>query len=183
MNPSYPPGRTRRASIIRPVSFGFSALLLVVACSKPRATDSHSERGVAAAGSRRDLEGGTGTRAKGEENKPARPVAPTPTLAEAPQSLASSAPAGGSKLKAAEAQSFGMIGALGDAAGTEIGDGFGVGHGRLGGSAARAPRPLMHPQKVVQPAEPTLDLGTEAYASMTENAFVSVKDHPLSTFS
>src|SRR5689334_6937124 len=100
MNPSYLPGRARRASIIRPVSFGFSALLLVVACSKQRETESRSELGVATAGPRSDLEGGTGTRAKGEEGKPARPAAPTPTLTEAPQSLASSAPAGRSKLKA-----------------------------------------------------------------------------------
>jgi Ca-activated chloride channel family protein len=84
-------------------------------------------------------EGGTGTRAKGEDGK-------------------SRAALGGSHALARPSQ------------------GFGAGRGRLGGIGA-------HGSGVLRPAAPSRNFDTEAYAPVVDNALLSAKEHPLSTFS
>ena len=64
----------------------------------------------------------------------------------------------------------------GVALGQSVSMGFGSGRGRLAGSHAMmmAPRALMRRDA---------EMNTESYAHVTENAFLSVADQPLSTFS
>jgi Ca-activated chloride channel homolog len=179
MNSSSSPGRRRRAPIVRPISLWTCALALSVACSHgtPAGTAKPSDaeksmatpRDARASGAK---EGGTGTRAKGEE---APSLAAPPVEATAPGDLTKpSAPA---KQKTAGAIGHGRMG--GPHAARSSSGGLGLsGIGAGGGGVSRQHRALLPRQDA-----PLSELNTEAYASVTENAFIGVKEHPLSTFS
>ncbi|HVR21408.1 MAG TPA: VWA domain-containing protein [Polyangiaceae bacterium] len=108
-------------------------------------------------------EGGTGTRAKGEEGANRR------YAVEAP--------------KSAPAQPLAGAGAL---------QGLSSGQGALAGSARRPSAPKLRAGSVVVNPAPTSavpwqaaerEFDTEAYSPIVENQLLAVKDHPLSTFS
>jgi Ca-activated chloride channel family protein len=173
MIPSLSPGRRRRAPFFLR-SPAVYVLLAAVACKSgaPSPTSASGTRDSATVSERAadNKEGGTGTRAKGEEGKKAdKALAVAPSPASAPP-----APAGG-------------LGAVGT---TGSGQGFRAGHGRLGGkTAASSPRravaqkgaPLA-PPSVAQPLAER-EFNTEAYSPIVENPLLAAKEHPLSTFS
>jgi Ca-activated chloride channel family protein len=114
-------------------------------------------------------EGGTGTRAKGEEaagKKSAKPDNQRYGVAGPPPNASPVSPA---------PMIGGGLGSSGQGHG-----GYGVGHGRahVARQALSAPR---RASGSVLRATPELD--TEAYAPILERALVAVKDEPLSTFS
>src|SRR5687768_15501602 len=86
MNPSSSPGRTRRASIVRPISRWTYVLALTVACAHEKPAGIAKDAEKSASGSLAQ-EGGSGTRAKGEDSTP-RPTAAAPAEARAPADLA-----------------------------------------------------------------------------------------------
>jgi Ca-activated chloride channel family protein len=185
MNPSYSPGRTRRAPIVRPISLWTCALALTIACThgKPtgvaRPTD--AEKPAAAlkdgdgttAGTRR--EGGTGTRAKGAEGTSASP----PPLADAPLDALAKPRALSSSATGTSTPGHGRLGG-GSSQGHAAG---GIGLSARGDTVMRQMRPFAARDGALLPAQPEPEFNTEGYASVTENAFLAVKEHPLSTFS
>ncbi len=186
MSPSHCHGGTRRAPIFRSYSALTQVLLLTVACShagppgvsKPvkETTAAAPSATVAAPASVDQREGGTGTRAKGEAGQ-ARPSAPL-----ADPSVQDQLPAvGHSDVKRRAAS-----------AGSRPSSGLGLsgigaaGHGRAlagGGTVMRsmAPQGSLRAGALAPSASP--DFNTEAYAPLAENAFLAVKEQPLSTFS
>src|SRR5262249_21130085 len=98
-------------------------------------------------------EGGTGTRAKGEEAKNQPSAAPMPSTAVG----------------------LGALGVGDGSRGLATGStqGFGAGQGRIGGAAKmRAPaKPMPAATSPMQPAEPEFD--TEAYAPIVENSLLA----------
>jgi len=108
---------------------------------------------------------------------PAEAPAPTPTAARAE--------------KPKQPDSLGTLGLTGSgsggggrgtSAGIGTGQGFGAGHGRLAGSHMTAsPKRMVASGHVI--AQRPAEFNTENYAHVAENAFSSVADQPLSTFS
>ncbi|HTQ02717.1 MAG TPA: von Willebrand factor type A domain-containing protein [Polyangiaceae bacterium] len=105
-------------------------------------------------------EGGTGTRARGEQGALGAP-SPHPRGWRTDAAYAESNGAGASQPAPARPQSPKPRATAGNAWGA------GIGHGRL--AARNAPAPA--------------DLDTEGYAPLVENPFLAVSEHPLSTFS
>jgi Ca-activated chloride channel family protein len=185
---------------------GLSALVLLsVACSHVVPTEVRHEG--SAEGSRASgQQGGTGTRARGEE---ATAPGPAPK-SEAHADRAALAPAGtvaagvASKSTATaevEARDFGMTGLVASGTGAGLGgigtgggglpgakrasalasaQGYGSGHGRLGGAATVRPSAPTALQQV-GPRDP--EFNTEAYKGVHDNPFRLVTEAPLSTFS
>ncbi len=135
-------------------------------------------------------QGGTGTRAKGEEaaqpsTPTAEPEAEQDDFAATPPPGLMRAPTKPAEKKAADAL---MAKELSGAAGLAA-QGYGAGHGRLGGSATTsAPkvksRGAYAPSPTAQaPVQPAPEFNTEGYERITENRFLKATDQPLSTFS
>lgn len=97
------------------------------------------------------------------------------------------APARAEALK--QSPRFGIVGGLGlsgtgeGGGGIATGQGFGAGHGRLAGAHATGRSKAMVAPRPALAAAPPAEFNTENYAHVTENAFSSVADQPLSTFS
>jgi len=174
MIPSSSPGRARRAPAFRSFSALTSVLLFAVACShagsshearpleptqgaSPRATSPVPTVAEALPSPPANREGGTGTRAKGEEGALGR--------VEAPLERKDSPKSAGPGLMG--------IGAAATAGPASRAPASGVVGNRMRAVAAK---PALAPR-----LEP--ELNTEAYAPLGENAFLAVKEHPLSTFS
>jgi len=172
MKPSSSRGCTRRAPFFRP--FSLLTLALLAGCSRTpsnagKPSEAPKAGGVPATATvtepLAEREGGTGTRAAA----PAAPPAPAPSVAAE------------AKAPSEKKSAIGFGSGLGLSG---IGSGGG---GRLSGGLARrsAPMPVsrsMRPRGAVV-AERPAELNTEAYAPVAENAFLAVKEHPLSTFS
>jgi Ca-activated chloride channel homolog len=118
-----------------------------------------------------------------DQKAPLEPTVTSEPMLELPRrvsAVAAAPPAATAAAKAAT--SFGIIGLSGSGVaggGVALGQsrslGIGSGQGRLGGShAVVAPRALLSRDA---------EMNTESYAHVTENAFLSVADQPLSTFS
>jgi Ca-activated chloride channel family protein len=192
------------------------ALVLVLACATACSQPVSNSPDVASAGTvtgnqtapnsaqaRRDApsdvrkEGGTGTRAKGEES--AQPSTPTAEPEAAHDDFAATPPPGLMRAPTSKpAEKKSADGALADqmyesvsglGAAPSSGAGYGVGHGRLAGSAtATAPkvkaRGAYVPAPTAQaPVQATPEFNTEGYEHITENRFLKATDQPLSTFS
>ena len=195
MTPSSSRGCTRRAPFFRPVSL--VTLTLLAACSHSPAphagkpTDA-PKAGPATATVTEPLasrEGGTGTRAKGEEGAlgghdraapaldEAKPSAPLATAAPAASPPFADAKSPAKRKSSPSGQGFGLgLSGIGTGGGGRVAGGMGF---------PGAPSPVLrsvrpHGQVV---AERPAEFNTEAYAPVAENAFLAVKEHPLSTFS
>jgi len=151
MNPSSAPGHARGAFKFRRHALLPCALALTFSCAHEQSRNadrlqSHEAKPLATEAplASAQREGGTGTRARGDEGSMGMP---------APE---------------AKAASRSVARPLASAAS------MGAAQGRLAGSHAAPAR--------VAPSS-TEDFDTEAYAPLVENAFIAVKDHPLSTFS
>ncbi len=171
MYPNSMPGRGRRA----PTTCLFLVLATAVACTTVAPAPTTAEA------TRDQKEGGTGTRAKGEEGSTGKRYAvagpkdnqravPPPVAEAAPAAPLSPAPTG--------------LGALGSAT-SGGGIGYGSGHGRLGGASRRMAMKAASPPSrgVLLGARGDAPFDTEAYAPIVESSLLSVKEHPLSTFS
>ena len=202
MIPSSSPGRARRAPAFRPFSAITSLLLFAFACShagspkearpaeptkaalpaatSPTPTPTLAEP-LASSPTSANREGGTGTRAKREEGARGQVEAPMERV-DKPKS-ASSFAASPSRGATADMKSSGAasgagmglvgIGATGKAGPMSSSPASGAVGNRM---RAVAQRPAVAPS--VGP-----EFNTEAYAPLAENAFLAVKEHPLSTFS
>jgi len=178
MFPSHRSGRGRRApSCLQSLSVAY-LLIAAVACTagktgRPeaghRASPVQEHAKAAPAAPAEQKEGGTGTRAKGEEatrryaaadRQPLAPpaTAPSPGIARAPSAAAGSG--------------YGMSG---------LGLSGSAGHGRVSRQMKGISAHSSAVADRVHGARPPFD--TEAYAHVSENPFLSVKDQPLSTFS
>jgi Ca-activated chloride channel family protein len=188
MIPSVSRGRGRRAPFILRSSV-VCLLLSAVACQSgapsPVVTSAKDESGKVGSGAPREAtpgenrEGGTGTRAKGEEGANARYGVAGPNDANKP------APATAPAVPAAPAAGgLGLSGVGTGGGGLGKGQAFGSGHGRLGGPPTKVKRggPLQ-PMPTALPALRNDGFDTEAYAPIVENPLLAAKEHPLSTFS
>jgi len=190
------PSRSARRLLNRHVLGGASALLFVLANGCSQNKPPHDEPKASPTTSTAETQA---SRVKAETpvgpQKEQQPE-PAPALTEAPaKALADSrvgvgigdgfgvaAPASPPAAPRADlkkqAQNFGLglsgIGTGGGGLGT--GQGFGAAHGRLSGSHANSALKRM---AMPRPAQ----FNTENYAHVAENAFLSVADQPLSTFS
>jgi Ca-activated chloride channel family protein len=195
MNPSSSPGRTRPAPSFRRYSL-LTLTCLATACSharvptagKPNDAPKAAATATAAAPLAAQREGGTGTRAKGEDGalrseqsvvlqqdqpKAAQPLAAAP--APAPSMPAARRRLNLEYKQAPAAQGFGGLGLSG------VGSGGG---GRLaGGISARRSASTVRSMKPQAHVTAPPEFNTEAYSPVAENAFLAVKEHPLSTFS
>ncbi|HWP08436.1 MAG TPA: von Willebrand factor type A domain-containing protein [Polyangiaceae bacterium] len=182
MIPSSSPGRARRAPSFRPFSLLTVSLMLAVACNArtPKAvktvdataTVAPAPTGEATPANR---EGGTGTRAKGEDGALGRSDAPMERKMEA-QKAKPASPA----LRAPMGYGAG-IGLMGPGAASTAAPL--AGQAIAGGHVSR--RVAVAPGARLRAIEPEADrkLNTESYSPLGENAFLSVGEHPLSTFS
>jgi len=163
MFPSFSPGRGRRA----PTPYLALFLAAAVGCTTRSPTASAPPPNQES-----QKEGGTGARAKGEERPTGRFAVAGPRgqgAPTAPEALMDAAPkarsAGGRKSTSSSS---------GVAASTPL--------------AARRPAALRGDMPLELPAKPAVPgamdgFDSEAYAPVVENSLLSVKEHPLSTFS
>jgi Ca-activated chloride channel family protein len=220
MIPSVSRGRSRRApSILR--STVVTLLLASVACQSGgpspvvnTAKDDGAKAGAPEPGKPSaevaGKEGGTGTRAKGEEGANERyavegpkdaksPATPAPATSAAPngpwgRDVSGSGNGASANMWGDEiGGSFGMIGqaappatAAGPGQGIGLGS-IGSGPGRAGGGAMKSKAPALAlrpaPTAAAPAARAEREFDTEAYAPIAENPLLAAKDHPLSTFS
>jgi Ca-activated chloride channel family protein len=192
MIPSLSPGRGRRApGILR--STVVYVLLATVGCqsgaSNPVATSAQGEsngvkeRAAIAAPAQEKAaerrEGGTGTRAKGEEGANGRSTSSGLKDGEKPARPKTAPPApsspGGLGLHG--------VGAGGDRISSGSARRFGVAHGRAGAAAPTVRSSGAALSGAASPLGADTEFDTEAYAPIVENSLLAVKDHPLSTFS
>ena len=187
MIPSVSRGRSRRAPFI----FRSSVVCLLIAAvgcqsgaPSPVVTSAENESAKVGNGTPREVapgdskEGGTGTRAKGEEGASARygVAGPKDANQAAPKPAASPSAVGGLGLSG--------VGSGGGGLGKASGQGFGSGHGRLGGSVAKVKRGApLQPVPTARPALRDEGFDTEGYSAVAENPLLAAKEHPLSTFS
>jgi len=182
MIPSSSPGRARRAPSFRPFSLLTLSLLLAAGCShrapKVEKAAEVAQHAVPApapeAPAEATREGGTGTRAKGEDGALGRS---TDSLSRGDMKEKTQAKPASPAMRAAS--------------------GYGAGMGVMGSSAAAAPgypaaaagggrvsrRVLSPGARLMAEPETERKFNTEAYSPLGENAFLSVNEHPLSTFS
>ncbi|HEY3255802.1 MAG TPA: von Willebrand factor type A domain-containing protein, partial [Polyangiaceae bacterium] len=148
--------------------------------SNTQKTQAPRAKGDAVVGPRQELKPESVSVAPPAPVVPPAPVAPAAGARAAAKAAAPSPTAASARADSiAGARSFGIVGLSGTGeggGGIAKGQGFGAGHGRLGGShVTRSPQMIVAPR----PAE----LNTENYAHVAENAFLNVADQPLSTFS
>src|SRR4051812_11511495 len=188
MNPSFRGGHGRRASALRVRSVWPLALGFALACSRSAPTELGRKAAVqkpaaetaAQSASKDAREDGSGTRAKGEEGTLGAPEKKPASRyrSENLRGLATYAP-----LVEALPASPAPLGA-----GLAAGSGHGALASRgyaLGGAAANAPlRQMISTQeRAARRVGTSAERDAEAYASRTDNPFLAVKEHPLSTFS
>ena len=162
-------------------------LLLALACSRMVAhksdTASHLDR---------HAEGGTGTRAKGEEGADKGPHDPNAPSEHESKALPLAATPVPGKPKLGASASRAAPSAVSKSVGIQhTGAGQGIALGRVGGAAPKpagavatsAPLVQASPSEPLAVAEARDDFNTEGYHRVQENPFLFVKEAPLSTFS
>jgi Ca-activated chloride channel family protein len=182
MIPSVSRGRGRRAPFILRSSV-VCLLMAAVGCQSgapsPFAASAQHESTKVVTGAPReaaDQEGGTGTRAKGEEGSSPRYGIAGPKDVNKPAPVASPAPA-------AAGLGLSGVGSGGGGIGKSSGQGFGSGHGRAGGAARVKRSGPLAPAPAAQAWANSDGFDAEAYAPIVENPLLAAKEHPLSTFS
>jgi len=184
----------------RPILLHTIALVLAcaTACSQPVsnsphvATSNQANVGVREQQPAKDSvkEGGSGTRAKGEQGSmsstPSETMQPGLLEQESDLSALLAPPPAASRPEPAEAKSeIGKMAHGAGSAGLGATSGYGAAHGRLGGSAsAAAPKMRALAQATAQaPIQAPPSFNTEGYEHITENRFLKATEQPLSTFS